>query len=109
MNFLDKKITVAEALISLSPGSSWAANGDNYEDVEWMDSENIIPSKDSVEKEIIRLQKEWDLKKYQSQRKHEYPDFMEYIDGVVKGDQDQINKYIEDCKKVKEKYPKPEQ
>lgn len=37
----------------------------------------------------------------------EYPHFSEYLDGIVKGDQEQINKYIADCLSVKEKYPKP--
>lgn len=31
-----------------------------------------------------------------------------YLDGVVKGDQAQIDKYIADCLAVKAKYPKPE-
>jgi len=30
----------------------------------------------------------------------------DYIDGVVKGDQAQIDKYIADCLAVKAKYPK---
>ena len=44
---------------------------------------------------------------YQRDRKQEYPPIEEYIDGVVKGDQDQINEYIQKCLAVKEKYPKP--
>jgi hypothetical protein len=39
-------------------------------------------------------------------RANEYPDFKEYLDGIVKGDQAQINKYIADCLAVKAKYPK---
>lgn len=31
----------------------------------------------------------------------------DYLDGVVKGDQAQIDKYIADCLAVKAKYPKP--
>lgn len=37
----------------------------------------------------------------------EYPPMSDYIDGVVKGDQAQIDKYIADCLAVKAKYPKP--
>lgn len=43
---------------------------------------------------------------YKAQRAAEYPPIADYIDGVVKGDQAQINKYIADCLAVKEKYPK---
>jgi hypothetical protein len=39
-------------------------------------------------------------------RAKEYPDFKEYLDGIVKGDDAQIQKYINDCLTVKAKYPK---
>jgi hypothetical protein len=43
---------------------------------------------------------------YQIKRENKYPDLREYLDGVVKGDQAQIDKYIADCLAVKAKYPK---
>jgi len=43
---------------------------------------------------------------YIAKRQAEYPSFIDYLDGVVKGDQAQINKYIADCQAVKAKYPK---
>jgi hypothetical protein len=46
---------------------------------------------------------------YQRQRATEYPPITDYIDGVVKGDQAQIDAYIAACLAVKAKYPKPEQ
>ena len=39
-------------------------------------------------------------------RANEYPDFKEYLDGIVKGDDAQVQKYINDCLAVKAKYPK---
>ena len=39
-------------------------------------------------------------------RANEYPDFKEYLDGIVKGDNTQVQKYINDCLAVKAKYPK---
>jgi hypothetical protein len=39
-------------------------------------------------------------------RSKEYPDFKEYLDGIVKGDDAQVQKYINDCLAVKAKYPK---
>ena len=44
---------------------------------------------------------------YAEKRAMEYPPMADYLDGVVKGDQAQINKYITDCLAVKAKYPKP--
>jgi hypothetical protein len=43
---------------------------------------------------------------YAQKRAMEYPPMTDYFDGVVKGDQAQIDKYIADCLAVKAKYPK---
>jgi len=43
---------------------------------------------------------------YKEQRASEYPPITDYIDGVVKGDQAQIDAYIAACQAVKNKYPK---
>lgn len=45
-------------------------------------------------------------KTYAEKRAAEYPPMTDYLDGVVKGDQAQIDKYIADCQAVKAKYPK---
>lgn len=47
-----------------------------------------------------------DANSYQAKRAAEYPPMADYLDGVVKGDQTQIAKYIADCQAVKDKYPK---
>ena len=44
---------------------------------------------------------------YIAKRQAEYPPMTDYLDGIAKGDQAQINKYIADCQAVKIKYPKP--
>ena len=48
------------------------------------------------------------LKVCQLARLSEYPPITDYLDGVVKGDQVQIDAYIAACQAVKAKYPKPE-
>ena len=47
-----------------------------------------------------------DAHSYIAKRQAEYPSFIDYLDGLVKGDQAQIDKYIADCLSVKTKYPK---
>lgn len=44
---------------------------------------------------------------YVTARRAEYPPMADYLDGVVKGDQAQIDAYIAACQAVKDKYPKP--
>jgi hypothetical protein len=43
---------------------------------------------------------------YAEKRASEYPPITDYLDGIAKGDQAQIDKYIADCQAVKAKYPK---
>ena len=47
-----------------------------------------------------------DAHAYIAKRQAEYPPITDYLDGIAKGDQAQINKYIADCQAVKAKYPK---
>lgn len=44
---------------------------------------------------------------YIEKRAMEYPPMADYLDGIVKGDQAQIDAYIAACQAVKAKYPKP--
>jgi len=44
---------------------------------------------------------------YDRRREMEYPPYADYLDGIVKGDTAQVDKYIADCLAVKAKYPKP--
>jgi hypothetical protein len=79
--------------------------GNTYEGIEWIGESKF--TKEEVEVELGRLKLEQESKKYQELRAAEYPDFRDYLDGIVKGDQNQIEEYIQKCLAVKEKYPKP--
>ena len=48
------------------------------------------------------------LPTYQELRIAAYPPVADYLDGVVKGDQAQIDAYTAACQAVKAKYPKGE-
>lgn len=43
---------------------------------------------------------------YITKRQSEYPPITDYLDGIVKGDQAQVQAYIDACLAVKAKYPK---
>ena len=43
---------------------------------------------------------------YKELRAREYPPITDYIDGIVKGDNAQVQAYIDACLAVKNKYPK---
>ena len=91
------------ALVSLRPGAQWVLRGD---DLEWLDTEQTRPSDAEITAEVTRLEAEYEAKEYQRQRAAEYPPMADYLDGVVKGDQAQIDAYVAACLAVKAKYPK---
>jgi len=47
-----------------------------------------------------------DAHAYIEKRQAEYPSFIDYLDGIVKGDSAQTQAYIDACNAVKTKYPK---
>jgi hypothetical protein len=49
-----------------------------------------------------------DAHAYIAKRASEYPPITDYLDGIVKGDTEQVQAYIDACLAVKAKYPKPE-
>lgn len=99
-------ITFSQALVSLRPTSSWVLRGGDYASIEWLDEVHPKPTEAEIAAEVARLQAEYDANEYQRKRALEYPPITDYIDGVVKGDQAQIDAYIAACLAVKAKHPK---
>ena len=104
---------ITNALQSLRPGAEWMLIGDTYNDLKWLEKPvyeggQRKPTIEEVEVEVARLEKEWEDTEYQRLRAKEYPDVKEYLDGLVKGDTEQMQEYIDKCLAVKAKYPKPE-
>jgi hypothetical protein len=100
---------IDKALISLRPNSSWDLNGDEYSGIVWKDETQTQPTLEEVNAEIARLQNEYNSTKYQRLRAKEYPSFTDYLDGIVKSDNAQVQAYIDACLAVKAKYPKGNQ
>ena len=92
MNLTIKQV---EALLKLN-SNAVIVRGDIAYDA---DGNEVAYDKDAVQAYV-------DAHAYIAKRAAEYPPITDYIDGVVKGDQAQIDKYIADCLAVKAKYPK---
>lgn len=98
MNYaiIENNIVVNVAVADEPLADNWiasdaAAIGDTYENGQFI---KPVPVVDPLE--------------YQRQRAAEYPPIADYLDGIVKGDQAQVQAYIDACLAVKAKYPKPE-
>ena len=92
----------------------WKYSNCNYSMTDAFDYTTLVwndalekPSKELLEAKLDLIKKS-ELLTIQQKRSAEYPPIEDYIDGVVKGDQQQIQAYINACLAVKAKYPKPE-
>ena len=56
---------------------------------------NLITLPSDIEEKRAELISEYNALNYQRRRKLEYPPITDYLDAVVKGDQDQIDEYIQ--------------
>jgi len=72
---------------------------------EW-NSDQPQPSVADIEAADTIWQTAYDSQEYARNRATEYPPMEDYLDGIVKGDTAQVDKYIADCLAVKDKYPK---
>ena len=104
---------ISSAVLSLRPNAQFLVRGNCYEGIEWLEKPvweggQKKPTKEEVESEVQKLQQEWDNTEYQRLRATEYPPMADYLDGIAKNDQEQIQTYIDACLAVKAKYPKPE-
>ena len=79
-----------------------------YPNVVTIDDSTGAFDKDGNKVEInLSLVNSWvDPEQYKYQRQQEYPTIIDYIDGIVKGDNAQVQAYIDACLAVKAKYPK---
>lgn len=96
---------IIKAILAINPIAQVSVNADDINQITWHNGTKPIPTNKILSKQQ-ELIAEYNSNQYQRDRAKEYPDFKEYLDGIVKGDQAQIDKYIADCLAVKAKYPK---
>jgi len=96
---------IIKAILAINPKAQVSVNEEDINQITWHNGTQPI-SNDAILAKQAELKAEYQSNKYQRQRAKEYPDFKEYLDGIVKGDDAQIQKYINDSLTVKAKYPK---
>jgi hypothetical protein len=100
---------IYRALLSLRPGAKWHLDGNNYDNIQWLELSEILggqskPTKEEVISEIERLQAEYESKQYQRLREAEYPSFADQFDLLYHGGYDV---WKEKINMIKLTYPKP--
>lgn len=101
------KITISDTLHSLLPNQEFIISNESYEGIVWINlpTDAVIPTKEEVEAEVLRLQEEYDKLEYQRLRKKEYPSIEDQLDLLYHRG---IEGWKIEIDKVKNKYPKPE-
>ena len=96
---------IIETILKINPNAQVSISGDDINSIVWENGTTPIPIEE-IKIKVLEVQAEYDAQQYQRDRAKEYPDFKDYLDGIVKGDTAQVQKYINDCLAVKAKYPK---
>ena len=97
---------LTKAIISLYPNATWKLDGSEYSGFVWESNDIAKPTEAELIIECDRLQAEYAAKEYQRLRAQAYPDYRDYLDGIVKSDAAQVQKYVDDCMAVKARFPK---
>ena len=91
-----------QALMSLRPGAQWSLSHAD-DKLTWLDTEQIKPTNDEIDAEIIKLKTNYDSKEYQRKRVLEYPTIDECVHAIL---DDELDELQVKRKAVKDKYPK---
>ncbi len=95
--------TKINALQSLKPTAEWVWTGTDYSGLQWLDS-STKPTESEIDAELVRLQADYESKKYQRDRAAEYPSVVDQLDKMFHSG---FQAWKDEIQKVKEKYPKP--
>lgn len=98
--------TNRQALDSLKPNAKWIWRGTDYSGLTWKDS-GTAPTEAEINAEIVRLQTDYDNKKYQRDRAAEYPSIQDQLDMQYWDKKNGTTTWVDAIAKVKSDNPKP--
>jgi|19_taG_2_1085344.scaffolds.fasta_scaffold15592_4 predicted lipoprotein len=101
------KVNLVHALSSKWGEGVWSYSGkdSDYSGLKWLSEDIEKPSQSEIEKEIERLQDEYDAHGYARDRQSEYPPIQDQLDYIY---HNSITKWKSDMiKPVKDAHPKP--
>ena len=93
-----------QALMSLRPGAQWSLSHAD-DKLTWLDTEQIKPTNDEIDAEIIKLKTNYDAKEYQRKRVLEYPPIGDQLDDLYHAGVFSAEMAVK-LKAVKDKYSK---
>jgi hypothetical protein len=94
---------VHDALMTLRPNCRFSVKNNDIEQIEWMEDDIDLPSREEIQAEIQRLQEVYDSLWYKKQRKDAYPSIADQLDTLYHQGYDGWKEQIQ---AIKDKYPK---
>jgi hypothetical protein len=96
------EIKLIDAILNINPNATCSIKENNVDKITWLDGTSAI-SKDDILAKQTALQTAYDNKKYQRDRKKEYPSIADQLDDIYHNG---IDGWKATIKTTKDKYPK---
>ena len=93
---------IISAIKAINPNAEVSINAEDFEQITWHNGTAVI-SKADIQAKQAELQTEYDAKKYQRDRKVEYPSLVDQLDDIYHNG---IDGWKATIKVTKDKYPK---
>ena len=97
---------IIQSIQAIKLDAQVSVDNDDINMITWHDGNPTNITNEQILEKQVELQSEYDALDYARKRKEAYPDIYDYMDGIVKNDQTQIDKYIADSQAVKARYKK---
>ena len=97
---------IIQSIQAIKLDAQVSVDNDDINKITWHYGNPTNITNEQILEKQVELQAEYDALDYARKRKVAYHDIYDYMDGIVKNDQTQIDKYIADSQAVKARYPK---
>jgi hypothetical protein len=96
---------IIKAIKAINPNASVSVNGDDINQITWLNGTQPIPANEILAKQKI-LQLEYEGGKYQRDRAKDYPTIANQLDMLYWDKINGTNNWQESIKRIKQRYPK---
>ena len=97
---------LVQALTKLRPNAHWKVNGDTYDDIEWLDNNETIPTEAEVNQAITEVTAEREANLYKGQRREAYGSLEAQLDMLYWDKKNGTNTWVEFIDQIKSDIPK---
>jgi hypothetical protein len=98
-------IDILKAILTINPNAQVSVNGDDINQITWLNGTTPIPVAD-IQVKMVELQAKYEDNQYQRDRAEEYPSIQEQLDMQYWDKVNGTNTWQDVINAVKNKYPK---